>query len=228
MSERFSLKWIDFQNNAARIFDSLRTDKDFFDVTLVGGDLKQVSAHKLVLSACSPLFRTILRQSSHPSPLVFLDQVSSKDLSMVLDYIYRGEVQIQQEELERFLLVARRLQLDGLSEEEHIYLMEQLNNKTEEQQQETEDILMEKLNGLNEEEHRELIEQLKTNSCEKKPEPRDIWKTKTNVGDETQVSSRNKIKTEAGCLPNPNRYLVQEDLQNLIISENPGRSIKFT
>ena len=57
MSERFSLKWIDFQNNAARIFDSLRTDKDFFDVTLVGGDLKQVSAHKLVLSACSPFFQ---------------------------------------------------------------------------------------------------------------------------------------------------------------------------
>ena len=237
MSERFSLKWIDFQKNAARIFDLLRTEKDFLDVTLVGGDLQQVSAHKLVLSASSPFFRTILRQNPHSSPLLFLDEVSSSELSLVLDYIYLGEVRVRQEELDRFLLVARKLQLDGLSEEEPRNLMEQLNNETGEQDQEQElmipeagDILMEKLDGLYKEEHQQFENPSGSADFEKKPETGDILGRKRNVEDQREGASRSRTKseTEADCLANPNRYLVQEDLQNLIISQNPGRSIKFT
>ena len=34
------------------------------------GDI--VRAHKLVLSACSPLFRIMLKKNSHPQPMIFL------------------------------------------------------------------------------------------------------------------------------------------------------------
>merc|ERR1712150_328819 len=114
MSEKFSLKWIDFQSNVSRTFSLLRSEEEFFDVSLVSDDQKMMSAHKLVLSASSPYFKHILTTNKHSHPLLCLDGVSSAELRCVLDYIYQGEVQIYQEQLDRFLVVAQRLQLEGL------------------------------------------------------------------------------------------------------------------
>jgi len=74
-----------------------------------------MSAHKLVLSASSPYFKHILTHNKHSHPLLCLDGVSSGELQFVLDYIYLGEVQIYQEQLDRFLEVAQRLKLEGLT-----------------------------------------------------------------------------------------------------------------
>ena len=114
MSEKFSLKWNDFQSNVSRTFSNLRSEEEFFDVSLVSDDQKMMSAHKLVLSASSPYFKHILTVNKHSHPLLCLDGVSSAELQCVLDYIYQGEVQIYQEQLDRFLVVAQRLQLEGL------------------------------------------------------------------------------------------------------------------
>jgi len=114
MSEQFCLKWNDFQLNVAKSFSKLRNEDDFYDVTLVSDDKQQVSAHKLVLSSCSDYFKTILKQNNHSHPLLCLEGISSSELNNVLDYIYNGEVQICQEDLERFLQIASRFQLEGL------------------------------------------------------------------------------------------------------------------
>merc|ERR1711881_181864 len=115
MSEKFSLKWNDFQSNVSRTFSQLRSEAEFFDVSLVSDDQKMMSAHKLVLSASSPYFKHILTVNKPSHPLLCLDGVSSAELQCVLDYIYQGEVQIYQEQLDRFLVVAQRLQLEGLT-----------------------------------------------------------------------------------------------------------------
>ena len=47
-----------------------RDDKDFFDVTLAWDD-EQIHAHKVILSACSPFFRNILRRNLHQNPILF-------------------------------------------------------------------------------------------------------------------------------------------------------------
>ena len=114
MNDKFCLKWNDFQSNVTKSFNKLRNEDDFFDVTLVSDDKQQVSAHKLVLSSCSDYFKTILKQKKHSHPLLCLEGISSSELNNVLDYIYNGEVQICQEDLERFLQIASRFQLEGL------------------------------------------------------------------------------------------------------------------
>ena len=114
MSEKFCLKWNDFQTNVARKFSSLRADTDFWDITLVSDDQKQISAHKVVLSSGSEYFNNILKQNKHAHPLLCLADINFDDLTNVIDYIYHGEVQIYQENLDRFLLIAQRLKLDGL------------------------------------------------------------------------------------------------------------------
>ena len=113
--EKFCLKWNDFQTNVSKSFKFLRKENDFYDVTLVSDDQKQMSAHKLVLSACSEYFRNILKQSKQAiHPYLCLEGVSSSDLSNIMDYIYNGELQIYQDDLDRFLAVAQRFQLEGL------------------------------------------------------------------------------------------------------------------
>ena len=52
--EKFCLRWNDFENNISNAFKELNADKDFFDITLACAGEKQVQAHKLILSACSP------------------------------------------------------------------------------------------------------------------------------------------------------------------------------
>ena len=113
-SEKFCLRWNDFQKNVSQSFTRLRRESNLFDVTLVGDDHKQVTAHKLVLSACSDFFKDILYSNTHSHPLIYLDGLLAPELNLVLDYIYQGEVQIYQENLDRFLEIAKKLKLDGL------------------------------------------------------------------------------------------------------------------
>ena len=109
MSEKFCLKWNDFQSTVSQSFSVLRREEDFFDVTLVSDDEIQMSAQKLVLSACSSFFKNILKTNKHSQPLIYLSGVSSANLQFVLDYIYQGEVNIFQDQLDAFLNTAQNL-----------------------------------------------------------------------------------------------------------------------
>ena len=112
--EKFCLKWNDFHSTVSGSFGQLRKEEDFFDVTLVSDDENQLPAHKLVLSACSSFFKTILKKNTHSHPLIYLSGVNSANLGFILDYIYQGEVQVSQDDLDNFLDVAEKLKIEGL------------------------------------------------------------------------------------------------------------------
>ncbi|XP_059089226.1 broad-complex core protein isoforms 1/2/3/4/5-like isoform X11 [Tigriopus californicus] len=126
-TDKFCLRWNDFETNISAAFKELRQDKDFFDVTLtVDDDPNHVlQAHKVILSACSPFFRNVLlRQNaamgvagfSHPHPLVYLRGVSYEDLKHIIDFMYYGEVNVAQDDLQAFLQVAEDLKVKGLTQ----------------------------------------------------------------------------------------------------------------
>jgi len=114
-SEKFCLRWNDFESNISVAFREIREEKDFFDCTLSVGS-RQIQAHKLILSACSPFFRSILRQNPHQHPLLYLKGVEFTDLQAVLNFMYHGEVNVAQEELNSFLAVAEDLKVKGLTQ----------------------------------------------------------------------------------------------------------------
>ena len=116
MSEKFCLKWNDFHSNVSKSFTQVRNEEYLHDVTLVSDDHKKFSAHRLVLSACSEYFRDIFKNYLHSHPLVCLDGFYSEDLQNIMDYIYNGEIQIYQDNLDRFLVLAQKLKLQGLIE----------------------------------------------------------------------------------------------------------------
>ena len=122
MTEKFNLKWNEFQSNVSKSFSLLRKESYLQDITLVSDDLETISAHKLVLSASSEYFRRILHKTdSKVNSLLCLDGVSSTDLKNVLDYVYDGEVKIDEDKIDRFLNVAQKLKLEGLQQKESPY-----------------------------------------------------------------------------------------------------------
>jgi hypothetical protein len=114
MTEKFCLKWNDFQANISTTFGSLREDRDFSDVTLACEDGQQVEAHRVILAASSPFFQNLLRRNKHSHPLVYMRGMRSEDLVAVIDFIYLGETNIFQENLDGFLAIAEELSLKGL------------------------------------------------------------------------------------------------------------------
>jgi len=115
-NEKFCLKWNDFEKNISGAFRDLKNDNDFFDVTLACDDEEQVSAHKVILSACSPFFRQVLRRHKHQHPLLYIRGVSLSDLESVLAFMYHGEVNIAQQDLNSFLAIAEDLKVKGLTQ----------------------------------------------------------------------------------------------------------------
>lgn len=115
-SDKFCLKWNDFETNISTAFRELREDSDFFDCTLMSCDDEQINAHKVILSACSPLFRNILRKNPSREPVLWMKDLKMRDLQAVMAFMYNGEVNVAQDELNSFLSVAEELKVKGLTQ----------------------------------------------------------------------------------------------------------------
>ena len=115
MPEKLCLQWNAFKENAIGSLGSLKDDKDFLDVTLASEDGKQIEAHKVILAMSSPFFENILKRNKHPHPLIYMRGVKWDDLLAIVDFLYFGEANVYQENLDSFLAIAEELKLKGLT-----------------------------------------------------------------------------------------------------------------
>ena len=119
MQEQFVMKWQDFHSNIAQSFSSLRDEDEFLDVTLACDEDRHIQAHKVIISACSPFFKSMLlkqRSAQHPV-LIMPDSVRFEDLISMIDFMYHGEVSVPSDELNTFLSAAKQFKIKGLAEE---------------------------------------------------------------------------------------------------------------
>ena len=72
-------------------------------MTLAGEDGQQVEAHKVILAASSPFFKNLLQRNKHPHPLIYMRGVKSDDLVAIVDFLYYGEANVFQDNIEAFL-----------------------------------------------------------------------------------------------------------------------------
>ena len=127
--EQYHLKWNDYHSSLTKCFRDLRDNDEMLDVMIVSGG-RTFKAHKLVLSACSPMFKSMLKKTrSQPflQPFIFLHGVKHEDIEAILDFMYNGEVSVNQDDLRSFLSVAEDLRVRGLTQ------MDLDNRKTDEQ-----------------------------------------------------------------------------------------------
>jgi len=119
-SQLFNLKWKNYQNHLIQVFDKMLVTESFADVTLVCCDTdhettQAIKAHKMILGASSPYFEIVFAEHPCQHPVVVMPpEVRVEELQHVLQFIYKGEVQVPQEQLEPVLRVASQLKIRGL------------------------------------------------------------------------------------------------------------------
>ncbi|XP_059611604.1 sex determination protein fruitless isoform X1 [Phlebotomus argentipes] len=120
MDQQFCLRWNNHPTNLTGVLTSLLQREALCDVTLAcdGGEI--VKAHQTILSACSPYFESIFLQNSHPHPIIYLKDVRYSEMRSLLDFMYKGEVNVGQRSLPTFLKTAESLQVRGLTDNNNI------------------------------------------------------------------------------------------------------------
>ena len=110
-----SLTWKEFNSTFSGSLEALRREHAFFDVTLVTEDDMVMNAHKVVLSSSSLFFKSVLMKlNSQQNPCLYLSGVNGGDLQIIMDFIYKGEARIYQQQMDSFLSAAAKLKISGL------------------------------------------------------------------------------------------------------------------
>jgi broad-like protein len=111
----FQLAWKEFNSCTSSTFQDLYSDTEFTDVTLATDDDKQIKAHKVILSSCSSFFRRILLNNPHQHPLLYLKGINSAHLKSIIQFIYLGQAEVNQDDIQKFMESAKDLEIKGLT-----------------------------------------------------------------------------------------------------------------
>merc|ERR1719186_2536738 len=137
-----SVTWDYFEQYIFSTAQNLLTDEYFTDVTLVSEDHKPFRAHKVILSACSPVLQTLLLMNA-PSftqqTILYLRGIHSQEMEALLEFIYLGKTTINRDNVEEFLAITHDLKISGLSKEKpdfDIVIRDDLPNKSVENAEE--------------------------------------------------------------------------------------------
>ena len=116
MAEKYTLNWHTFFDHLHLMFKDLYEDEKHSDVTLVCDDQTQFKAHKIVLRACSPVFKKIIDNNPSQHPLIYLRGIQSYEMESILQFIYLGEGRCYRERIKEFLKVAQDLEVKQISD----------------------------------------------------------------------------------------------------------------
>jgi len=115
-TNHYLLSWNQHDEMRPLLLKNLWENKDFLDVTIACDD-DQVDAHKVVLSAASPVFENILKRNPHDHPLIYLKGTNKEQVELLLKFIYSGETEVPEKILNDFLVLAETFSVKGLSED---------------------------------------------------------------------------------------------------------------
>lgn len=113
--QQFCLRWNNYQSNLTNVFDQLLQSESFVDVTLAC-DGRSIKAHKMVLSACSPYFRQLFFENPCQHPIIILKDINWPELKATVEFMYKGEINVSQDQIGPLLKVAENLKIRGLAD----------------------------------------------------------------------------------------------------------------
>ncbi|XP_034952190.1 broad-complex core protein isoforms 1/2/3/4/5-like isoform X2 [Chelonus insularis] len=115
--QHYCLRWNNHQVNMLNVFDELLQNEAFTDVAIGVDDGVFVKCHRMILAACSPYFQKLFIEIPCKNPIIILKDVKYHQIKAILEYMYRGEVSIAQDQLATLLDVAECLKIKGLVED---------------------------------------------------------------------------------------------------------------
>ena len=111
MTDKYNVTWYKFTDNLQLMFKDLYEEGKHSDVTLVCDDQTQFKAHKIVLRACSMVFKKIIDNNPTQHPLIYLRGIQSYELEPILQFMYLGEGRFFKERMLEFIKVAKDLEV---------------------------------------------------------------------------------------------------------------------
>ena len=94
--EQFNLNWHTYNDHLKEMMQNLMESNDSTDVILVCEDKTKFKAHKFVLNACSPVFKTIIDDLQQlESSVIYLRGVLAQEIKPILDrlhYMYQDRI----------------------------------------------------------------------------------------------------------------------------------------
>lgn len=88
-------------NKSKLSFKEMLHRKDLSDITL-SCDKRKFHVHRMILAACSPYFRILLRKRPTKQLNVVIENVSGDDLERVLHYMYNGSIMLADKHIQHF------------------------------------------------------------------------------------------------------------------------------
>ncbi|XP_013200954.1 zinc finger and BTB domain-containing protein 44 [Amyelois transitella] len=122
----FHLKWNNHLQNLSQLFTTIYSSSALADVTLSCRD-GTLKAHKLVLSACSPYFEQIFRDNPCQHPVVILKGIPFSEINLLVEFMYKGSVDVQELDLQSLMHTASELEIRGLAYEARDNAAQMLN-----------------------------------------------------------------------------------------------------
>ena len=119
LSENLNLKtsWITFSDHLRKTLHDLKNSNEFTDVTLVCDDKRHFKAHKVILSAYSSVFKSILNDLPQTNSAIFLSGVNHQVMESILEFVYLGETTFDQSRMNEFLSVSTNLKIKNIVED---------------------------------------------------------------------------------------------------------------
>ena len=114
--QQFCLRWNNYQTNLSAVFDQLLQAEAFVDVTLACQGSQFIKCHRVVLSACSPYFQNLLMEHTGQHPIIILRDLQFSELQALVEFMYKGEINVLQDQIPRLLRTAEILRIRGLAE----------------------------------------------------------------------------------------------------------------
>ena len=138
MSLDYNLTWHNFTEHLQHLFENLYKEESYADVTLVSSDQIEFKAHKIVLSACSPVFKKVIDNNPRDQPLIYQTEIQSQEIEAILHFMYIGEGKFYQERMTEFIKAAQDLDIKHFSESLEIQTEDQELNIQKETSDEVE------------------------------------------------------------------------------------------
>ncbi|XP_045447565.1 uncharacterized protein LOC123655861 [Melitaea cinxia] len=113
VQSQFSLLWDSYKSNICSGFANLQQNGELVDMTLAA-DGHFVKVHQVLIALSSTYLKQLILSAPCQHPVIFLNNVSHATLSLILEYIYTGEVLVQSANLPAFIEAAKSLHIKGL------------------------------------------------------------------------------------------------------------------
>ena len=117
MQEKNNLNWHTYSDHLRDMLHEMMKSDELTDLTLVCDDKKLFRAHKVVLSACSPVFKTIIKDLPSHNPTIYLRGIQHQEMESILEFMYLGVANFYQERMNEFLNVGMNLEVKELSKD---------------------------------------------------------------------------------------------------------------